>query len=134
MTTRLRALTLFTVAALTLSACASTPQAGSANSAPESAASGTTQRNEAVKIIDVRTPEEFAAGHVEGAVNIDIHSPDFASQIQQLDPQGNYAVYCRSGNRSTQAVQFMADNGFANVTNLGALEQAAQELNLPIVK
>lgn len=134
MITRLRALTLFTVAALTLSACASTPQAGSANSAPDSAASGTTQRNEAVKIIDVRTPEEFAAGHVEGAVNIDIHSPDFASQIQQLDPQGNYAVYCRSGNRSTQAVQFMADNGFANVTNLGALEQAAQELNLPIVK
>ncbi|MDO5060597.1 MAG: rhodanese-like domain-containing protein [Actinomycetaceae bacterium] len=134
MTIRVRAFTLFAVAALALGACANAPQTGSANSAPDSTASGTTQRNEAVKIIDVRTPEEFAAGHVEGAVNIDIHSPDFASQIQQLDPQGQYAVYCRSGNRSTQAAQFMTDNGFTNVTNLGALEQAAQELNLPIVK
>lgn len=62
-------------------------------------------------VIDVRTPEEFAAGHVEGALLIDVSAPDFAERIAELDPEGEYLVYCRSGNRSAQAVATMRDTG-----------------------
>jgi phage shock protein E len=62
-------------------------------------------------VIDVRTPEEFAAGHVEGALLIDVSAPDFAARIAELDPEGRYLVYCRSGNRSAQAVAAMRDTG-----------------------
>ncbi|MEZ5192668.1 MAG: rhodanese-like domain-containing protein [Nocardioides sp.] len=76
----------------------------------------------------MRTPAEFAQGHLEGAVNIDIEGPDFQSQVAQLDPTAPYAVYCRSGNRSGAAVSFMTANGFSEVYHLtggiGAWEQA----------
>jgi phage shock protein E len=62
-------------------------------------------------VIDVRTPEEFADGHVEGALLIDISAPDFAERVAELDPEGEYLVYCRSGNRSAQAVAAMRDTG-----------------------
>ena len=71
-----------------------------------------------VTIIDVRTPEEFAAGHVDGAVNINLQSGTFESDIAQLDPNAAYAVYCRSGNRSTEATAIMGEAGFTDVTNL----------------
>lgn len=70
------------------------------------------------ELIDVRTPEEFAAGHIEGAVNIDIASSDFATRISQLDPKKTYAVYCHSGNRSGVATTQMANSGFTNVYDL----------------
>lgn len=72
-----------------------------------------------VTIIDVRTPEEFAAGHVDGAVNINLQSGTFESDIAQLDPNAAYAVYCRSGNRSSEATAIMGEAGFTDVTNLG---------------
>ncbi|MDO9590965.1 MAG: rhodanese-like domain-containing protein, partial [Microcella sp.] len=53
-------------------------------------------------VIDVRTPAEFASGHLEGAINIDVQSADFDSRISELDADGTYFVYCRSGNRSGQ--------------------------------
>jgi rhodanese-related sulfurtransferase len=62
-------------------------------------------------VIDVRTPDEFAAGHVDGALLIDISAPDFQARIADLDPSGSYLVYCRSGNRSAQAVATMRDAG-----------------------
>lgn len=70
-------------------------------------------------IIDVRTPEEFAEGHLAGALNIDVNGPDFAERIAALDPAGTYAVYCRTGNRSAVAVDHMVDQGFESVYHLG---------------
>lgn len=72
-----------------------------------------------VVLLDVRTPEEFAAGHLDGAVNIDVSSPDFPGQLAALDPGATYAVYCRSGNRSQTAMTLMADAGIANTADLG---------------
>ena len=69
-------------------------------------------------IIDVRTPEEFDAGHVEGALNIPVESADFAAQIAALDPSGTFALYCRSGNRSAIAAQQMAEMGYVHVYDL----------------
>jgi rhodanese-related sulfurtransferase len=62
-------------------------------------------------IIDVRTPEEFDEGHIAGAERIGLADPDFADRIAELDPDGAYVVYCRSGNRSATAVAEMRDLG-----------------------
>lgn len=71
-----------------------------------------------VTVVDVRTPAEFASGHLEGAVNYDVEGADFAAQIKGLDPAGTYAVYCRSGNRSQVATQMMAASGLVTLYDL----------------
>jgi rhodanese-related sulfurtransferase len=86
-----------------------------------------------VVIIDVRTPAEFASGHLQGAVNIDVQSPDFEAQIAQLDPEGSYYVYCRSGNRSGQAIDRMSSLGFTDLTNGGSVESASGATGIPVV-
>ncbi len=69
-------------------------------------------------LIDVRTQEEFDSGHIENAVNIDFQDPSFISEIQKLDKDGQYFVYCRSGNRSAQAVSLMKKQGIKNISEL----------------
>ncbi len=69
-------------------------------------------------IIDVRTPEEFAEGHIVGAKNIDIYSATFEEEVAELNRTGSYSVYCRSGNRSGQALQVMKSMGFSDVIDL----------------
>ena len=71
-----------------------------------------------VEIIDVRTPEEFAGGHLPGARLIDISASDFVSRIEVLDRSATYFVYCRSDNRSGQATALMADLGFDSIYEL----------------
>jgi len=71
-----------------------------------------------VEIIDVRTPEEFAEGHLPGADLIDISAPDFVPRIEALDRSATYFVYCRSDNRSGQATALMADLGFESIYEL----------------
>lgn len=70
-----------------------------------------------VRIIDVRTPEEFLSGHLAGAENLDVESGAFDAGISQLDKGATYALYCRSGRRSSIAAGKMADAGFTNVVN-----------------
>ena len=92
-----------------------------------------TPAKESRMIIDVRTPAEFAGGHLDGAVNIDIQSPDFVNQIEALDRNGSYVVYCRSGNRSGMAMSQMLDMGFTDVSNAGSVEEASASLGIAIV-
>ena len=84
--------------------------------------------------LDVRTPSEFAEGFIEGARLIDFQSGNFENEIAALDKNATYAVYCRSGNRSGQAVKVMQDAGFANVFNMngGVIEWA--NAGLPLVR
>lgn len=70
-------------------------------------------------VIDVRTPAEFAQGHLPGAVNVDVSRSDFAAQVAALDPTAPYAVYCRSGNRSAIALAQMSSAGFSAAYHLG---------------
>ena len=69
-------------------------------------------------ILDVRTPEEFNAGHVQGAINIPVEYADFAERITTLDPAGTYAIYCRSGNRSAVATAQMSGMGYLHLYDL----------------
>jgi rhodanese-related sulfurtransferase len=78
----------------------------SADPAPgEEAASAALEAGRTV--IDVRTPEEYDAGHIADAQLIDIQASDFAAKVGELDPDGEYVVYCRSGNRSAAAAEEM---------------------------
>jgi rhodanese-related sulfurtransferase len=83
--------------------------------------------------LDVRTPSEFAEGFIEGARLIDFQSGNFENEIAALDKNATYAVYCRSGNRSGQAVKVMQDAGFSNIFNMngGVIEWA--NAGLPLV-
>ncbi|WP_062461342.1 rhodanese-like domain-containing protein [Demequina soli] len=71
-----------------------------------------------VTVIDVRTPEEYAAGHLPGAVNIDVSATTFDAQVGDLDPAADYAVYCQSGNRSRAAIEEMAADGVEHTVGL----------------
>lgn len=71
-----------------------------------------------VVLLDVRTPAEFAEGHLEGATNLDIASPEFEAAVEALPKDAAYAVYCRSGNRSAQAVETMLRSGIVDVVHL----------------
>lgn len=84
-------------------------------------------------IIDVRTPDEFASGHVDGAVNIDWEGATFADEVAALDKNGTYLLYCRSGNRAGQAKAAMEQMGFTDITNLGGYQDASNATGLPLV-
>lgn len=88
----------------------------------------------ATAVIDVRTVEEFNAGHLEGALNIPVEVGDFAGTISELDPEGTYLVYCRTGRRSGLAIEQMTELGFKNLSNLGSLENASSVTQIPIVQ
>ena len=85
-------------------------------------------------VIDVRTPAEYAAGHLEGAVDMDVQSTGFTAQIAALDPKGSYVVYCRSGARAANAEAMMKSRGFTDVVNAGGIDAAAKATGLKIVQ
>lgn len=85
-------------------------------------------------VIDVRTPAEYAEGHLDGAVNIDVQDQAlFEAALTDLDPDAAYVVYCRSGNRSAAATAQMVAAGFSDVTDAGGLQTAADATGLEIV-
>lgn len=84
-------------------------------------------------VLDVRTPEEFAEGHLEGAVMLDFYEADFAERLAELDPDVPYLLYCRSGNRSGQTATLMADLGFNDVADVDGGILAWNEAELPTV-
>ena len=75
-------------------------------------------------IIDVRTPAEYASGHVAGAVNLDYNGGVFAASLDSLDTDNTYLLICRSGGRSAGARDLMKNAGFTSVYNmLGGMNQ-----------
>jgi rhodanese-related sulfurtransferase len=75
--------------------------------------------NQAPILIDVRTPEEYADAHLTNAINLDFYSKDFVAQLSELDRTKPYAIYCRSGNRTSETLRIMRDLGFTYVYDLG---------------
>lgn len=79
-------------------------------------------------IIDVRTPPENREARFHGSLLLDISSPGFVTSLQRLDRSKAYLVYCRSGNRSSNAMGLMERSGFSRVYNLksGIIEWQAK--------
>jgi phage shock protein E len=70
-------------------------------------------------LLDVRTSEEFASGHIHGAVNISVESLE--SRLSEVPTDQPIVVYCRSGNRSAQASQILAQAGYTRIYDMGGL-------------
>ena len=77
------------------------------------------QEMEGRVLLDIRTPQEFASGHLPQAQNIDFYAPDFQATLNELDRNAPYTIYCRSGSRTSQALRLMQAMGFTDVTELG---------------
>jgi rhodanese-related sulfurtransferase len=119
------------VSALVLSACGdkavSVTNLGAADFQTKSQTAG-------VVTIDVRTPDEYNAGHIKGAINIDVDSANFDSDIAKLNKSTTYAVYCHSGRRSGIATEKMAKTKFTSIYNLSDGIQVWMALGLPLVR
>lgn len=74
--------------------------------------------NEDFVILDVRSPSEFKSGHIPGAVNINYYDSDFEAQLDELDKDKVYLLYCRSGGRSSNALKKMIRLEFKRVYHL----------------
>lgn len=124
------------LAAVTLAACSSADAVDSPSADAEERPGVTRvgaddavallQERDDLTVIDVRTPAEFADGHLEGAELVDIYEPAFRDEIDGLDRDGSYVLYCRTGNRSGQAAAFMRELGFTEVYDAGGLAELAQ--------
>lgn len=86
-------------------------------------------RKPATKFVDVRSEMEFNTGHLKGAVNIPLDQ--FQQRYKEIKGLGEIPVvfYCRSGNRSGQAVSFLRQLGIENIYNGGAMEDVKFYLN-----
>ena len=71
-----------------------------------------------VKLIDVRTPNEYNTGHIKTAINIDYYDEDFDSKINKLDKSKPIVFYCKSGGRSSKSASKLIQNGFKEIYNL----------------
>ena len=81
------------------------------------------ENNNNLVIIDVRTPEEFSQEHIQDASNIDFYSGNFKDELNKLDKTKIYVIHCRSGGRSSQALDIMRELGFREVYNMGGIIQ-----------
>ena len=112
-------------------AVATVPAAGSSLAASEFAAAS---KLPDTVLLDVRTPAEFASGHLPGALNIDVESADFSKSIAALDRSKTYAVYCRSANRSKVAMTAMKRAGFTKLFDLAGGINAWQSAGGEVVR
>ncbi|MCX8238245.1 MAG: rhodanese-like domain-containing protein [Akkermansiaceae bacterium] len=88
-----------------------------------------------IVVVDLRTPKEFFAGHIKGAININMNDKNFAAKLGKLDRKKTYLMHCRSGGRSSASLQVWKRLGFEKVLHLasGTLgwEKAGQQLEVP---
>ena len=110
---------------------------GNTESAPDSGASAEQSAkpgSSAAVLLDVRSPEEFASGHLRGAVNIphDRIAEEISATVP--DKSAQVILYCRSGRRAGTALDTMKSMGYENVSNFGGLEDAQERLGLPVEK
>ncbi|GAB3539566.1 hypothetical protein GCM10027443_36260 [Pontibacter brevis] len=81
-------------------------------------------------LVDVRTPEEFAAGHLSGAINSDYRGGNFAEEMKNWKKNKVYYLYCATGNRSGKAAELMKEAGFQHIYNIGGYQEL-KEAGLP---
>ncbi len=79
-------------------------------------------RSDSVQLLDVRTPEEYAQGHIDGAINIDVRADDFQQRAEkELKKDETVLVYCRSGRRSMHAAEILTNLGYRTVNLEGGI-------------
>lgn len=89
---------------------------------------------EGVALVDVRTPSEYAEGHIEGAVNLNFFGPRFEEELGKLPKDRPILLYCKTGVRSARAAEMFRDVGFEKVYDLGGGISAWTRTGLPLIK
>ncbi len=84
-------------------------------------------------ILDVRTPKEYAKEHLENANNIDVNSSDFEDEVEKLDKNKKYIVYCKAGVRGCKAVDLMKKHDFKEVNNITGGIDKWKSKRLPVI-
>ncbi len=84
-------------------------------------------------ILDVRTPEEFSSGHIENSINLDFFSETFRENLDELDKNKTYLIYCKSGGRSGSALNIMTELNFMEVYNMLGGIISWEEEGLPTI-
>lgn len=92
------------------------------------------KKDKKIIVLDVRTAEEFNAGHIKGAVNIDILQPDAHAKIDKLNHAATYIVHCRTNHRSGMAVEYMMQKKFKTVYQMMDGFPGWAGNNLPVEK
>lgn len=118
-----------------LLATASCTAAGSRENLSPAAADSLIRADSAKKtfhLVDVRTPGEFASGHIAGATLVDFHAPDFQEKIAKLPRREKILLVCRSGNRSGQALGILKDLGFSDIQHVAGGMNAWRAQDLPV--
>lgn len=87
-----------------------------------------------VTVLDVRTAEEFAEGHIAGATNINFMAKDFAGQVGQLDRDKVYLLHCASGGRSKRCLPQLKQLGFKQIYHLDGGMGAWEDAGNPVAK
>src|ERR1041385_129030 len=103
------------------------------NVSPDEAERALKERKDVV-VLDVRTPEEFKAGHIAGAKNIDFNAPDFAKQISALDKNKTYLVHCAGGGRSSRSLAAFKEQKFSSILHLDKGFKAWEAAGKPVEK
>ena len=87
-----------------------------------------------VVVLDVRTPDEYKAGHIAGAVNANFNGDKFAEQAGKLDKSKTVIVHCQGGGRSTRSLETLKKLGFKSIVHLDGGIAGWQNANLPVTK
>lgn len=90
-------------------------------------------KSDSVQLVDVRTPQEYAEGHIDGALNINVQSDDFKELVQRkLSKDSTVLVYCRSGRRSLDAAEILTSLGYKVINLKGGIIEWKED-GLPVV-
>ena len=128
----MKKISVFFVAAILLASCSTESESSATNETvvtEQTEATGTAsvqtigsqeakellEQQSDVVVLDVRTPEEYASGHLKNAQLMNFNSPDFNEQLKTLDKDKTYLVHCAAGGRSGKATQVMEQMGFSKV-------------------
>ena len=103
------------------------------NVSPEDAAK-LLQEHPKIVVLDVRTPEEFAAGHIAGAKNVDFSAADFAAKVAALDKGQTYLLHCAAGGRSGKTLELMKGHHFTAIYHLHEGFKAWEKAGKPVAK
>jgi rhodanese-related sulfurtransferase len=92
------------------------------------------KKDTSVRILDIRTPDEFKESHIAGAVNVDFLSKDFAGKAAALDKETTWVLHCASGRRSMKSLETLQKLGFKSIVHLDGGFNAWQKAGLPVEK
>jgi rhodanese-related sulfurtransferase len=85
-------------------------------------------------VLDIRTPGEFQSGHLPDAILVDFYSQTFSDQLNRLDKEKSYLVYCRTGNRSTNSLGLFKKLKFDKIYHMSTGISGWKSQDLPVVK